>query len=103
MFKKRCFFSLKYEVLVFSIALMVVPLLVLGVLAYVKSSEIIMQKVGISNSHTVNQVGKNIEMITNDIHKISLYIIQNHDLREYLKLDGTNSQGTYYELARKFV
>ncbi|MCX7709849.1 MAG: sensor histidine kinase [Clostridia bacterium] len=86
---KNSFFSLKNKVLIFSIALMIIPLVSLGIIAYTKSSEIIKQKVSLSNYYTVSQIGNNIELITRDIRDTSLYLIQDKDVRDFLKMSGS--------------
>jgi two-component system sensor histidine kinase YesM len=91
------FISLQYKVLFYSIILIIIPLVSVGAISYVKSSQIIQHKVSISNLHTVSQVGNNIEYILQDIHDISLYIIQNDEIRDFLKLSNESDEKTIRE------
>ncbi|AEY64631.1 sensor histidine kinase [Clostridium sp. BNL1100] len=83
---KKRFFSLQYKVLLFSFIIIIIPITVLGIISFVKSSQILQQKLAISNMNTVKQIGNNIEFIVENIGDTSLYLIQNEDVREFLKL-----------------
>jgi two-component system sensor histidine kinase YesM len=85
MSKKR-FFSLQYKVLLFSFVIIIIPITVLGIISFVKSSQILQQKIAISNMNTVKQIGNNIEFVVKNIGDTSLYLIQNEDVRDFLKL-----------------
>lgn len=87
MAEKR-FFSLQHKVLLFSCVIIIIPVIVLGIISFVKSSQILQEKVAISNVNTVKQIGNNIEYIVKNIGDTSLYLIQNEDVREFLKLRG---------------
>lgn len=94
---KKNFFSLRYKIIIVSLILIILPLLTVSTVSYFKSSEIILDKIGSSKLQTLNQVAQNIDYINSDIHNTSLYLIQNKILRDYLKLDKTDSK----ELKRK--
>ncbi len=83
---KKRFFSLQYKVLLFSFIIIIIPITILGIISFVKSSNILQQKIAISNMNTVKQIGNNIEFIVENIGDTSLYLIQNEDVREFLKL-----------------
>ncbi len=80
------FFSLQYKILIFSFAIILMPTLTLGFFSYQESQKIVQQKVSISNLNTVRQVGERIEFIFQDAHDMSLFLIQNDDVREFFKL-----------------
>jgi len=82
------FFSLQYKVLLFSFVIIIIPITVLGIISFVKSSQILQQKIAISNMNTVKQIGNNIEFIVQNVEDTSLYLIQNEDVRDFLKLQG---------------
>lgn len=88
---KSRFFSLQYKVLIFSFVIIIIPITILGMISFVKSSQILEQKISQSNLNTVKQIGNNIEFIVQNIRDTSLYLIQNEDVREYLKLHGNES------------
>lgn len=87
--RSKRFFSLQYKVLLFSCAIIIIPVIVLGIISFIKSSQILQEKVALSNMNTVKQIGNNIEFIVKNIGDTSLYLIQNEDVRDFLKLRGT--------------
>ncbi len=89
--RDKRFFSLQYKVLLFSSVIIIIPVIVLGIISFVKSSQILQEKVALSNMNTVKQIGNNIEFIVKNIGDTSLYLIQNEDVRDFLKLKGTES------------
>ncbi|MCG8502937.1 MAG: sensor histidine kinase [Firmicutes bacterium] len=89
---QKKFFSLQHKVLIFSLILIIIPLLIVGNVSYWKSSEIIQHKVSLSNFNTVKQIAGNIEMILQDVHDTSLHIFQNDDIRDFLKLSYHDSK-----------
>lgn len=78
------FFSLQYKILIFSLILILIPLLTVGIISYIKSSEIITKKVSASNLNTVRQIGSNIEFVIQDVHDSSLYLLQNNEIRNFM-------------------
>ncbi len=86
--RKKRFFSLQYKVLLFSFVIIIIPITILGIISFEKSSQILQQKIGISNMNTVKQIGNNIEFVVRNIQDTSAYLIQNEDVREFMKLRG---------------
>jgi len=85
---KKRFFSLQYKILIFSFVIILIPILIIGIFSYKESLKIVQQKVSISNLNTVRQVGERIEFIFQDAHDMSLFLIQNDDVREFFKLEN---------------
>lgn len=85
---EKRFFSLQYKILIFSFVLILIPILIIGIFSYKESLKIVQQKVSISNLNTVKQVGERIEFIFQDAHDMSLFLIQNDDVREFFKLEN---------------
>ncbi|MBZ4644574.1 MAG: putative signal transduction protein with a C-terminal ATPase domain [Clostridia bacterium] len=83
---QKKFFSLQYKVAIFSLVLIIVPLLTVGSISYVKSSEILQNKVSLSNLNTVRQIANSIELILQDVNDTSLHLLQNEQIRDFLKL-----------------
>lgn len=83
---KKRFFSLQYKILIFSLVLIMIPIFIIGFFSYRESLKIVQQKVSISNMNTVRQVGERIEFIFQDAHDMTLFLIQNSDVREFFKL-----------------
>lgn len=82
------FFSLQYEILIFSFIVIIIPILTIGIFSYMQSSNIVQQKVSISNLNTVRQIGERIDFIFQDAHDMSLFLIQNEDVRGFFKLEN---------------
>lgn len=79
---------MQYKILFFSLILILIPILTLGIFSYKESLKIIQQKVSISNLNTVRQTGERIEFFFRDAHDMSLFLIQNDDVREFFKLEN---------------
>ncbi|MFW5972296.1 MAG: sensor histidine kinase [Bacillota bacterium] len=84
---RKLFFSLKYKFIIASLILIIVPLLIVSTVSYLKSYQVLFEKIGYSNVQTLKQIGQNIDFMVNDIENTSLYLIQNKVLRDYLKLE----------------
>lgn len=80
------FHSLQHRIMIFSIIIVITPLLFVGTISYIKSSSILQKKISISNLNTVKQTGNNIEFILKNVHDFSLYLFQNDTVKEFLKL-----------------
>jgi two-component system, sensor histidine kinase YesM len=83
---RKRFFSLQYKIFIFSLFLILIPMLAVGFISYIKSSGIVMKKVSISNLNTISQIGSNIEFIMQDVHDTSLYLLQDEQIRTSLNL-----------------
>lgn len=90
MTKKR-FFPLQFKILLFSLIVIIIPIIILGIISFKKSSQVLQEKISLSNMNTVEQIGNNIDFIVQNVQDISLYLIQNGDLRSYLNLRGNES------------
>ncbi|QJD86390.1 sensor histidine kinase [Cohnella herbarum] len=80
------FISLQHKILFFTLILVLIPLLVVGILSYVKSSEIIRQKVSVSDLNTVTQIGQNLEFMFDYFNDTSLFMMQSNEVRNFLKM-----------------
>ncbi|HBE76488.1 MAG TPA: two-component sensor histidine kinase [Firmicutes bacterium] len=80
------FFSLQYKILILSLVLIITPLFTVGIISYLKSSEIIEKKVSITNLNTVQQIGRNLEFIFQDVHDTSLFLFQDKQIRNFFQL-----------------
>ncbi|MNH96336.1 Sensor histidine kinase YehU [compost metagenome] len=80
------FISLQYKILFFILILVLIPLLVVGILSYVKSSEIIRQKVSDSDLNTVSQITQNLEFMFDYFNDTSLFMMQSNEVRQFLKM-----------------
>lgn len=87
----RPFVSLQSKILRFTVLLVCIPILLIGLFSYWKSSEIVEQKVSASDLNAVTQVGLNIQFMTDYVHDTSLFLIQSDEVRRFL-LSGTQSK-----------
>jgi two-component system sensor histidine kinase YesM len=87
---KKRFFSLQYKLLFFSLVIILIPILTLGIFSYNESLDIVKQKVSISNLNTVRQVGERVEAIFQDAHDLSLFLIRNDDVRKFFMLENAD-------------
>ncbi|GIO51452.1 hypothetical protein [Paenibacillus azoreducens] len=98
MMKPKRFVSIQSKMIPFSISLIFVVLLSFGTIIYQKTKDIVKDKVSISNINTITQIGSNFDIITQDIHDFSLFLIQNEDVCRYLKLSESANPNEVYRL-----
>lgn len=79
------FHSLQNKIFIFTLLLVLIPLISLGLFSYVKSSETVQQEVVESDLNTVTQIGNNVKLMKDYVEDTSLFLIQNKVLRDYLK------------------
>jgi len=87
MFKIR-FFSLQYKFLIFSLLIVLVPLILVSGFSYLKSTEVIEEKVSLSNFKTVQQIGESINFVFGDMSNSALYLWQNKEFMKYFKISA---------------
>jgi two-component system sensor histidine kinase YesM len=83
----------------------IIPLLLLIGLSYTKSIEIIEGQVSQSNFNTLEQVANNIGLIFEDMENSSVFLLQNKEFMNYLRLPEKeiNSNPSYLLTARNFI
>ena len=79
-------FSLQNKFIFISVVNVIIPLLLMVSLTYVRSVEIVEQQVSQSNFKTVEQVGENINFVFQDMKNSSVYLLQNREFMNYLRL-----------------
>ena len=94
--KKKRFFPLQIKILLLSLFVVIIPITTLGIISLNQTSQIMQQKISLSNMNTVEQIGDNIEFIVQNVHDISLYLIQNENVRTYFNLRENESLDTIY-------
>lgn len=99
--KYSIFNSLQFKIFLFSLILVLVLLITLGYISYSKSSEILKNKVSLSNLKTVQQTGNNIEFVLDDIHKTSLQLLRSDEVIDFLKLSSNHLSDTNNNLQLK--
>jgi two-component system, sensor histidine kinase YesM len=82
--KASGFFSLRFKLLLYSITLILVPVLLIGSLAYIESVNAVKQNILRSKLETMQLAESNMEYIFRDVEAVSLFLIQNPNLRRLL-------------------
>jgi two-component system sensor histidine kinase YesM len=82
---RRKFFSLQYKLMFALLGILLLLMFIFGTVYYLQSSQTLKEKVSLSNLYTVSQIGRNIEFMAQDVHATSLYMIQDANIRHYLK------------------
>ena len=82
----RNFFSLQYKFMIISLCITIIPLLLVGGLSYMNSTEIIEEKVSQSNFNTIEQVADNINLIFHDMNSSSFYLWQDNEFMRYIRM-----------------
>jgi len=88
MFKRR-FFSLQYKFLIFSVLIVLVPLILVSAFSYLKSTDVIEEKVSLSNFKTVQQIGESINFVFNDMGNSALNLWHNKEFMRYFAIPST--------------
>ena len=76
--------SLQRKLSVVVTASMIVPLLALGLFAFLISSRITEQKTKLSGMDTLKQVEANLRYMLQDAENISIFLIGERDIQQYL-------------------
>lgn len=79
-------FSLQNKFIFISVINIIIPLILVVGLSYTKSIELVQQQVSQSNLQTVEQVADNISMMFQDMKNSSVYLLQNEEFMNYLRL-----------------
>lgn len=100
---RRKFFSLQYKLMFALLGILLLLMFIFGTFSYLQSSQTLKEKVSLSNLYTVSQIGRNIEFIVQDVHATSLYMIQDANIRHYLKEIGQMSESAREEETQKMI
>lgn len=78
------FFSLRSKILLFSLLITLLPLLLVSSISYKESIKMVRSQVIDLNLVNAEQIANNLAFIMNDVETISLNLIQNRTLNDYL-------------------
>ena len=67
------------------------PLILLGCLFYSQTAEIVMEKQHATSLNSLSAIGRNIQIIMNNVREISLQLIQDEDVATLLRCESTAS------------
>ncbi|GGG03583.1 sensor histidine kinase [Paenibacillus abyssi] len=91
MHRKR-FFGLRSKILMFSLIITLLPLLLVSTFSYRESIQMVRSQVIDLNLVNAEQIANNLTFIMNDVETISLNLIQNNVLNDYLLLSNTENR-----------
>lgn len=80
----RRFFSLRSKVLLFAVAVAVIPLVIVSGFSTFESTKLIQSQVAQLKLESARAVSSHLDMMMNDVNTISLNLIQNRDVSAYL-------------------
>ncbi len=80
----RRFFSLRSKVLLFIVAVAVIPLVIVSGFSTFESTKLIQSQVAQLKLESARAVSSHLDMMMNDVNTISLNLIQNRDVSAYL-------------------
>ncbi len=80
------FSSLQSKFIIISVINIIIPLILVVGLSYSKSIKLIKEQMSVSNLRTVEQVSENISMMFQDMESSSVYLLQNEEFMDYLRL-----------------
>ncbi|MCJ7688944.1 MAG: hypothetical protein MUO60_06460 [Clostridiaceae bacterium] len=79
--------NIRSEIIFYTTTVIVIILVILGLISYRWTKGIIELRVSESTVETLKQIDKNIHSMVGDAQDISLFIISNRNVRNYLRLD----------------
>ncbi|QAY68012.1 cache domain-containing sensor histidine kinase [Paenibacillus protaetiae] len=91
---KRWFFSLQNKFMIFSLLIVLIPLIFVSGFSYIQSTRIIEKKVSLSNLKTVQQIGENINFFLSDMSNSALSLWQNKEFMKYFMLSYSQVAGS---------
>lgn len=89
---KSRFVSLNIKVFLLAIAMSMIPMAIIGTLLYQKALEIVREKQEAASLYILNNISENITYVTDYAHSLSLFIIQNQDVRATLLAESMTEQ-----------
>ncbi|GEM01400.1 two-component system, sensor histidine kinase YesM [Halolactibacillus halophilus] len=77
--------SLQTRIFVFTLVLVLIPVIIIGLATYSNYKNSAMDNLVYSNKSTVNQISENLTFILEDIHDLSLFVIQSNQAQNLLQ------------------
>lgn len=84
------FVSLNVKVFILGIVISMIPIAIIGTVLYRKSLEIVEQKQEAASENALDSIADSIQVTTDYVGNLSLYIIQNSDVKETLLAESMN-------------
>lgn len=89
---KPKFVSLNIKVFLFAIFMSMIPMAIIGTLLYQKALEIVREKQETASFYIFKNISENITYVTDYAHSLSLFILQNQDVRKTLMAESMTEQ-----------
>lgn len=99
----RKFFSLQYKFFLYFLLLSVIPTIFTGIFSYYRSSKIIIDKTKTINAQKLDSVASNINSIMSHVNEVSHLIIQNSDVKNYLRGNSSKDASEVLSFLSPFV
>ncbi|AVR00237.1 hypothetical protein OBCHQ24_14880 [Oceanobacillus iheyensis] len=80
--------SLKNQLTVFILIVVLIPICLLGLFSYFTTINVSKERASISGESSINQLQDAMEFIVNDIENMSVFLIGNHTVQNYLSEKG---------------
>lgn len=88
--------SMYTKLVIFGCTISIIPLIVLGIFSYSKSSNSIQNHVNENSIHTMNQMNTNVEQILRTVDRTMMYIINSNTVQEMIYRPFTYKQFQIY-------
>lgn len=80
--------SLKNQLIVFILIVVLIPICLLGFFSYYTTIQISKERAVISGESSLKQLQDSLNFIVNDVENMSVFLIGNQAVQEYLKIEG---------------
>lgn len=80
--------SLKNQLIVFILIVVLIPICLLGLFSYYTTIQVSKERAAISGKSSLKLLGDSLEFIVNDVENMSVFLIGNQSVQEYLKVEG---------------
>lgn len=100
---KKKFFSLQYKFFIYFLLLSIVPTIVTGIFSYRQSSKVIISKAKEINNQKLSSVTSNISSIMTHVNEVSHLIIQNDNVKSYLRGNSSKDASEVLSFLSPFV
>lgn len=95
--------SIYTKLVLFGCAISIIPIMILGIFSYTKSSSSIQNHVNENSIHTMNQINTSVEQILKTVDHTMMYIINSNSVQEMIYRPFTYRQFQIYnQLNREF-
>lgn len=103
--------SLKNQLIVFMLVVVIIPILFLGSVTYLSTIQVSKERAEISGAGSLKQLQTSLNFIIDDMLSMSIFLIGSRDVQDYLEKEGTiprqvsNINGLLFNLAysKKYI